>query len=96
MKKDEQEQATRFAIEGLESNRSRLRTGAMLQAIRSDIETNRIVPVVVRLLDDPDLQLRRSTTNVLRRFYPVAAAAVGIDTNPPPVVSGERRGRPGR
>lgn len=85
------EEATRLAIEVLGDNSARWR-GIVLNLFNQvSIHTNQVVPVLVRLLEDPDLRLRRVVTNTLKQLDPVAAAAAGINTNPPPVRGGPRR-----
>lgn len=86
------EEATQLTIETLTRNRGRLR-GFVLSALEKvSIETNRVVPLLVPLLNDPDPRFRRVVTNTLKNLDPVAAAAAGIDTNPPP--SSSSNGRP--
>ena len=87
------EEATQLVIENLEGNNTRLRTSALNQLGRVDIETNRVIPVLVRLLDKPDVRFQHLLTNTLKRLDPVAAAAAGINTNPPPAFIGRRGGR---
>ena len=95
MKYATREEATGLAIEALESKRPRLRRATLFQLGRAGTETNTVVPVLIHLLEDPDLRFRSSVTNVLKRLDPVAAAAAGINTNPPPILTG-RPGRRGR
>lgn len=95
MKYATKEEATRVAIEALESKRLRLRRSTLFQLDRDGIETNIVAPALIRLLEDPDMRFRWSVTNVLKRLDPVAAAAAGINTNPPPILTG-RPGRRGR
>ena len=87
------EEATQLVIENLEGNDVRLRRSALNQLSRVDLETNRVIPVLVRLLDKPDHRFQLSLTNMLKRLDPVAAAAAGINTNPPPVFTGRPGGR---
>ena len=89
-------EATRVAIEALESKRLRLRRSTLFQLGRDGIETNIVVPVLIHLLEDPDMRFRSSVTNVLKRLDPVAAAAAGINTNPPAIPPPNVSGRPGR
>jgi hypothetical protein len=80
-------EATTLAIDILQTNRTRLRGTALNQLSRSNIDTNEVIPVLVRLLNDPDPdpRFRMGVTNALKRLDLVAAAAAGIDTNPPPI-----------
>ena len=87
----DREEATRVAIEALASNRLRVRRTVLFDLTGTD--TNRVVPVLVPLLEDRDWRFRSSVTNILINLDPVAAAAAGINTNPPPMVG---RGSPGR
>lgn len=96
MKFASREEATRVAIEALESNRARLRRSTLYQLRVSDIETNMVVPVLVHLLKDPDWRLCAAVTNILKGLDPVAAAAAGINTNPPAIPPPNVSGRPGR
>jgi hypothetical protein len=89
------DEATALAIDTLQTNRTRLRGAALNRLGHANIDTNKIIPLLVRLLDDPDPnpRFRVGVTNALKRLDPMAAA--GIDTNPPPTAnsSGGRRGR---
>jgi len=87
------EEATQLAIETLEDNRARMRGAVLNWFNQARIETNRIVPFLIRLLEDPDPRFRFRVTNVLKQLDPVAAAAAGINTNPPPVSTGLPGGR---
>lgn len=87
------EEATRLAIEALESNRLRVRRVGLSHLTRANLETNRVVPILIQLLEDPDWFFRRGVTNVLKTLDPVAAAAAGINIKLPPV---DGRSRPGR
>lgn len=88
------EEATRLAIEILEDNRARWRGTVLSLFNQVSIHTNQVVPVLVRLLEDPDPRLRRVITNTLKQLDPVTAAAAGVDTNPPPVRGGRGRRAP--
>jgi hypothetical protein len=76
------EEATRLAIEILEDNRGRSRSGVLDLFNQVSIHTNQVVPVLVNLLNDPNPRFRLSVTNALKQLDPGAAAASGIDTNP--------------
>lgn len=96
MKFASKEEATRVAIEALESKHPRLRRSTLYQLRVSEIETNMVVPVLVHLLEGPDWRLCAAITNILKRIDPVAAAAAGINTNPPAIPPPSMGGWPGR
>ncbi len=87
------DEATQLTIETLEGSRPRLRGSVLYALEKVSIETNRVVPVLVRLLDDPDLRFRRVVTNTLKNLDLVAAAAVGINTNLPSANTNRTVGR---
>jgi hypothetical protein len=89
------EEATALAMDTLQSNRTRLRVATLNRLSRTNIDMNKIVPLLVRLLDDPDPipHFRIGVTNALKRLDPVAAAAAGINTNPPSASNGRPRQR---
>lgn len=85
-------EATEAAIAALQGDRPHLRVSALRLLNRMLIETNKVVPVLVRLLAQPDQRMSRFISDTLKELDPVAAAAAGVNTNPPPVASG-RGGR---
>jgi hypothetical protein len=92
MRHSSREEATKVAIETIQSKRAQMRN-AMLRGWRGvNLDTNQIVPLLVSKLTDPDREFRRVVTNAFIRLDPVAAAAAGINTNPPSILSG-RGGR---
>ena len=88
------DETTALAIGTLQTNRTRLRSLALSRLGQTNIDTNKVVPVLISLLNDPDPnpRFRTGVTNALKRLDLLAAAAAGINTNPPPVASG-RGGR---
>jgi hypothetical protein len=89
------EEATALAMDTLQTNRTRLREAALNRLNPINIDTNKIIPLLVRLLDDPDPnpRFRVGVTNALKRLDPATAAAAGINTNPPSASNGRSRER---
>jgi hypothetical protein len=93
MKFSSRDEAAALVMDVLQTNRTRLRVASLNQLGRVNLNTNKIVPVLVELVSDPDPnpRFRIALTNAFKRLDPGAAAAAGINTNPPPVPIG----RPG-
>ena len=69
------EEATRLAIEALESNRLLVKIGTLIRLKNANIETNKVVPILVHLLEDLDSSFRFDVARVLTELDPVAASA---------------------
>jgi HEAT repeat protein len=78
------EEAHLAAIEAMQSRQAKRRALVVSNLKGANIDHAEVVPMLIQLLDDPDVSLRRRVTNTLRSIDPAAAASVGIETNTPP------------
>lgn len=69
------------ALNVLQSGRSRSRASIVGSLTWAGVDPQKAAPVLVPLLNDANLFVRRAATNVLRQIDPVTAASVGIETN---------------
>jgi hypothetical protein len=87
------EEATALIVGTLQTNRTRLRGLALNRVAHVNVATNEVFPVLLNLLNDSDPRFRNGVTNALIRLDRVAAAAAGINTNPPPTNQFPGQGR---